>query len=113
MFEYPLERLAVQQPLLSGTHISDRSMVAGWFDHVLATLRQQMTAATFDAWVRTTRLHQYNGNGRVMVAVTNARALDWLTHRLTEVFNRALSAEIGHKVHVEFVLDQPGGEAKR
>jgi len=74
------------------------------YDRVLEALRRQMTLATFDAWVRPTRLHHYNGNGRVIVAADNATALDWLTNRLAEVFNRALSAEIGHPVKVEFVL---------
>ncbi len=35
-FEYSLEWLAVQKPLLFGAHIPDRALVTGWFAHVLA-----------------------------------------------------------------------------
>lgn len=74
------------------------------YERVLTTLRQKMTQATFDQWVKPTRLHFYNGNGRVVIAAQNAFAQEWLTRRLGGIFEQTLSNEVGHTVTVEFVV---------
>ena len=76
-------------------------------DHVwagaLGELQLQMTQATFDTWLRDSRLLKCE-NGTYVVGVKNGYAKDWLEHRLLATIKRTLARLIGRTVEVKFVV---------
>lgn len=82
------------------------SQAAEW-EAVLGDLQLQMTQATFDAWLRDSRLIRCIGDTFV-IEVKSAQAREWLTHRLRPVITRTLSRRTGHPVGVEFVVPEEG-----
>ena len=68
---------------------------------VLADLRTQMDPATFDLWLKGSRVARVDGN-RWTVAVRSQTAADWLRHRLSEVIQRTAGRIAGEPVEVEF-----------
>jgi len=69
----------------------------------LGELQLQMTQATFDTWLRGSRLLKYE-NGTVVVAVKNGYAKDWLQNRLLATIKRTLARQVGQPVDVKFVV---------
>jgi len=76
-------------------------------DHVwsaaLGELQLQMTQATFDTWLRGSRLMKEEG-GTFVIGVKNGYAKDWLEHRLLATVKRTLARLTGRTVAVKFVV---------
>ncbi|MBE2200502.1 MAG: hypothetical protein IAE79_17940 [Anaerolinea sp.] len=75
-----------------------------WHD-VLHDLRLQMTSATFDTWLANSHLVEHS-DGRLVVAVRNAYAVDWLQYRLYDVVNRVVTAVTGQTHEIVFQVDK-------
>lgn len=71
---------------------------------VLGQLQMEMPRASFDTWVRDTRLISYQ-NGTMIVGVRNAYARDWLENRLASTVNRLLVGILNASVNVDFVVN--------
>ncbi len=69
----------------------------------LGELQLQMTQATFDTWLRDSRLLKYK-DGAFVVGVKNGYAKDWLEHRLLPTIKRTLVRLAGQTVEVKFVV---------
>ncbi len=69
----------------------------------LGELQLQMTQATFETWLRDSRLLKYE-EGTFVVAVKNGYAKDWLEHRLHATIKRTLARLSGRTVDVRFVV---------
>jgi len=69
----------------------------------LGELQLQMTQATFETWLRDSKLVKYE-EGTFVVAVKNGYAKDWLEHRLLAVIKRTLARLADHTVDVKFVV---------
>ena len=76
-------------------------------DHVwsaaLGELQLQMTQATFDTWLRGSRLLKEE-DGTFVVGVKNGYAKDWLEHRLLATVKRTLARLTGRTIAVRFVV---------
>jgi len=70
----------------------------------LGELRLQITKATFDTWVRNTRLVSCQDDVFV-IGAQNEFARDWLENRLLITVKRTLVGIVGHPVEVRFVTD--------
>ena len=75
---------------------------------VLGELQLQMTKATFDTWVRNTRLVSCQDDVFV-IGAQNEFARDWLENRLLTTVERTLVGIVGHPVEVRFVVTQAEG----
>ena len=69
----------------------------------LGELQLQMTQATFDTWLRGSRLLKYE-DGTFVIGVKNGYAKDWLEHRLLATIKRTLARLTGRTVAVKFVV---------
>jgi chromosomal replication initiator protein len=69
----------------------------------LGQLQMEMPKASFDTWVRDTRIVTYEG-GVFTVAVNNAYARDWLESRLSSTATRLLMGIMNREVEVRFVV---------
>ena len=69
----------------------------------LGELELQMTRATFDTWLRDSRLLKYEG-GTFVVGVKSGYAKDWLEHRLLATIKRTLARQAGKTVEVKFIV---------
>lgn len=79
----------------------------------LGELQLQMTQATFETWLRDSKLVKYE-DGTFVVAVKNGYAKDWLEHRLKATIKRTLARLADRTVDVTFVVggrDAPPVEA--
>lgn len=70
-------------------------------------LRPQMTKASYEAVIQTTRLVGRE-NGTYIVGVSSEMAKEWLENRLKDIVRRALSSVVGVSVEVEFKLWSKG-----
>jgi chromosomal replication initiator protein len=75
----------------------------------LGELQLQMTQATFETWLRESRLHRYE-DGTFVIAVKSGYAKDWLENRLLTTVKRTLARLADRTVDVRFVV---GGEEPR
>jgi chromosomal replication initiator protein len=77
-------------------------------DHVwqnaLSQLQLQMTRATFDTWLKDTRIVSQNKEG-LIIGTKNAFAKDWLENRLFNTISRTVANIVGHSVDIQFVVD--------
>jgi len=69
----------------------------------LGELQLQMTQATFDTWLRDSRLLKYE-DGTFVVGVQSGYAKDWLEHRLLATIKRTLARQTGKTVEVKFIV---------
>ena len=69
----------------------------------LGELELQMTQATFDTWLRDSRLLKQE-DGTFVIGVKNGYAKDWLEHRLLPTIKRTLARLTGRTVAVEFIV---------
>ena len=74
----------------------------------LGELQLQMTKATFDTWVKQTRVVAYE-DGTFIIGVQNGYAKDWLENRLLGTITRTLSGIVKRSVEVKFVVQGPFG----
>jgi hypothetical protein len=63
----------------------------------------QMTQATFDTWVKDTRIVSRDDN-KLVVGTKSALAKDWLENRLLTTIERTVTSIIGHPVDLQFVV---------
>jgi len=75
----------------------------------LEELKLQMARATFDAWLRGSRVVEL-GEGALKVEVRHAHNVDWLQHRLRQTVERTVSRLAGRPVAVTFVAALPDPE---
>jgi hypothetical protein len=68
----------------------------------LGELQLQMTKATFDTWLRGSRVVEA-GDGCLTIAVRHAYAVDWLQDRLFSVIQRTVARHAGSEVKISFV----------
>jgi chromosomal replication initiator protein len=68
---------------------------------VLGELQLQMTRATFDTWLRGSRVISCEGEN-LTVFVRHTYAVDWLQHRLLPTIKRTLRRHIGSDLRVSF-----------
>jgi len=87
---------------------SDRSLASAQklWQAVLGELQLQMTRATFDTWLRGSRVIAFDGNS-LTVYVRHAYAVDWLQNRLLPVIKRTLQRHTGPEVEVVFTARAP------
>jgi len=76
---------------------------------VLGQLKLQMTRATFDTWLKDTRIVSRNGE-TLVIGTKNPFAKDWLENRLFTTINRTVTNILGHTVHIQFVIDDHSPE---
>ncbi len=69
----------------------------------LTQLQMEMPKASYDTWVRDTRIVTY-ADGVFTVAVSNAYARDWLESRLSSTVTRILMGMMDHDVSVSFIV---------
>ena len=69
----------------------------------LGELQLQMTQATFDTWLRDSRLLKHE-DGLFVVGVKSGYAKDWLENRLLATIKRTLARLIGKTVEIKFVV---------
>ena len=69
----------------------------------LGELQMQMTKATFDTWLRGSKLLK-SEDGLFVVGVKNGYAKDWLENRLLTTIKRTLARLVGRTVDVKFVV---------
>ena len=69
----------------------------------LGQLQMEMPKASFDTWVRDTRIVSYD-EGRFSIGVRNAYARDWLESRLSSTVTRLLMGMMNRSVDVQFVV---------
>jgi chromosomal replication initiator protein len=68
----------------------------------LEELKLQMTKATFDTWLRGSKVIEAD-DGCLTIAVRHAHAVDWLQNRLLRVVERTVGRQAGGEVKVTFV----------
>ncbi len=74
----------------------------------LTQLQMEMPKASFDTWVRDSRIVNYD-EGTFTVAVSNAYARDWLESRLASTVTRMLVGMMDREVSVRFVVQGAEG----
>jgi chromosomal replication initiator protein len=85
-------------------------------DHVwsaaLGELQLQMTQATFDTWLRDSRLIRFE-DGMYVVGVKSGYAKDWLENRLLSTVKRTLVRLTGQTVGISFIVwDEEAAQQK-
>jgi hypothetical protein len=70
----------------------------------LAELQLQMARATFDTWLRGSRVIKA-GDGCLTIAVRHAHAVDWLQNRLLPVVERTVARLEGRESKITFVTE--------
>ena len=68
----------------------------------LEELKLQMTKATFDTWLRGSKVIEA-GDGCLTIAVQHVHAVDWLQNRLLPVIQRTVARHAGSEVKITFV----------
>lgn len=71
---------------------------------VLGELQLQMTRATFDQWLRQTRVRGWDGEGdtTLVVGARTPYAKEWLENRLQTTIQRTVAGIVGHSVTVRY-----------
>jgi len=72
----------------------------------LGELQLKVTRATFETWVKDTRVLSYQ-DGEFSIGVHSAFAKDWLENRLASLIKRTLSRIMGRSAEVSFVVWSP------
>ena len=72
----------------------------------LGELQMQITRATFETWVKDSRVLSYE-DGEFIIGVHSAFAKDWLENRLLSTIKRTLTKVMGRSVGVSFVVWSP------
>jgi DNA-binding transcriptional ArsR family regulator len=68
----------------------------------LRDLQLQMTRATFDTWLRGSRVEEA-GDGHLTIAVRSVYAVEWLQNRLLPVIQRTVTRHAGDVIKITFV----------
>ena len=76
----------------------------------LGQLQMEMPKATFDTWVRDTRMLSYE-DGLFTIGVRNTYACEWLESRLSSTVTRLLMGMMNRSVEVKFEVVEPESES--
>jgi hypothetical protein len=76
----------------------------------LGQLQTQMTQATFDSWVKETRVISFD-NGIWFIAAKSTYAKDWLENRLYTTIERVVQSIVGYQVELKFVIEDNGHDS--
>jgi chromosomal replication initiator protein len=76
----------------------------------LGHLQLQMTRATFDTWIKDTRIISQDSE-QLIIGTKNAFAKDWLENRLVTTISRAVTHVLGRAVNIQFMVDHLSDEA--
>jgi hypothetical protein len=68
----------------------------------LSELQLQMTRATFDTWLRGSRVMEA-GDGNLTIAVRSSYAVDWLQNRLLPIIQPTVATHTGDDIEIMFV----------
>lgn len=93
-------RLGAWQKWVAETHSIPQNLLH-ITDQLLESLKLQMPAATYQAWVVSTMITEL-GESQARIAVSSSRAYDWLDHRLKPKFEQTLAGIIDRQVDVVF-----------
>lgn len=85
---------------------SERSPASLW-ETAKDQLQLQMTQATFDTQLASTRLISA-ANGNWQITVKTEAAKEWLENRLYDTISRTVANLLGHPIEIEFVIDLSG-----
>jgi chromosomal replication initiation ATPase DnaA len=76
------------------------------WEKALSELRLQMAQATFDQWLKGSRLLEFErpegGAARLVVGVSSPSAAEWLEHRLKPVIQRTINRLLGQEAELAF-----------
>jgi chromosomal replication initiator protein len=75
----------------------------------LGQLQLQMTRATFDTWIKDTRIVSQDSD-KLIIGTKNAFAKDWLENRLITTISRAVAHVLGRAVNIQFIVDHLSAE---
>jgi chromosomal replication initiator protein len=70
----------------------------------LGQLQLQMTRATFDTWIKDTRIVAQDSD-KLVIGTKSAFAKDWLENRLFTTISRAVTHVLGRAVNIQFTVD--------
>jgi chromosomal replication initiator protein len=70
----------------------------------LGQLQLQMTRATYDTWIKDTRIVAQDG-ARLVIGTKSAFAKDWIENRLAATINRVINNVLGKSVDIAFTVD--------
>ncbi len=70
----------------------------------LGQLQLQMTRATFDTWVKDTRIVSQQED-QLIIGTKSAYAKDWLENRLFTTINRTVTSILGRGVDIQFIVE--------
>ncbi len=76
----------------------------------LGQLQMEMPKASFDTWVRDTRVVSYE-EGKFVIGVCNSYARDWLESRLASTAVRLLMGIMNRHVEMQFIVTGEGDQA--
>jgi chromosomal replication initiator protein len=71
---------------------------------ILDQLRLQMPKATFDTWIKDTRIISHDSD-KLIIGTGSAYAKDWLENRLSSTINRTAAHVLGRTVNIQFTVD--------
>jgi len=91
-------------PVLSPIMSEEMQQAAQIWHTALSQLQLQLTSATYDTWLRRTRLISANGDDVYMIGVHNGYAKDWLENRMLSMIKRTLAEIVGRPIGVRFVI---------
>ncbi len=70
----------------------------------LGQLQLQMTRATFDTWIKDTRIVAQDG-AKLIIGTKSAYAKDWIENRLAGTINRVVNGVLGRSVDIAYTVD--------
>jgi hypothetical protein len=95
-----------------GVHPEPKSEEEQLWDQVLADLQLRMSRATFDQWLRGSRIvdmhRPAHGRARLVVAARSPLAVEWLEHRMKRTIQRAVKRQLKQKAEITFQPPQAG-----
>ena len=90
-------------PLMAREPKSEEELL---WEQALGELRLQMTRATFDQWLKSSRVLEFErpeGDvARIVIGVNSPYATEWLEHRLKPVIQRTVSRLLGQEAELAF-----------
>jgi chromosomal replication initiator protein len=75
----------------------------------LGQLQLQMTRATFDTWIKDTRIVAQDSD-KLIIGTKSAFAKDWLENRLVATISRAVTHVLGRAINIQFTVDHLAAE---
>lgn len=104
------EPLTVNENKIESSVVSGKTPEQIW-GLILTELKGTMSKATFDTWVKPSKVLEWDvGAGRLVIVVRNANALQWLDLRLRRLIENSARYVIGLNTEIDFVLKESQAE---